>query len=90
VTEREMQETAGGGPVYECPDCGNLTIRGKWSMDGARTLTEAAEKLRDFAHQLEHMRASGLQLIGPIEDDYGVVGPGGAPGDDGADEGSDE
>jgi hypothetical protein len=90
VTESGTEETAGGGPVYECPDCGSLTIRGKWCMDGARTLTEAAEALRDYAHQLEHMRASGLELTGPIEDDYGVVRPGGSPEDDGAADGSDE
>lgn len=90
MTQSEMEEPAGGGPVYECPDCGCLTIRGKWSMDGARTLTEAAERLRDYAHQLEHMRGSGLELTGTIEDDYGVVRPGGSPADDGADEGSDE
>ena len=71
-----------GEPIYECPDCGSVTIRGKWSIEGARTLTDAAQKLRDYAHELEHMRASGLELSGPVEADYGIVRPGGAPSDD--------
>jgi hypothetical protein len=74
IDEADLHES-----IFECPDCGSLTIRGKWSMDGAATLTEAAEKLRDYAHELEHMRASGLELAHRIEDDYGVVRPGGAP-----------
>jgi len=31
--------------------------------------------------ELEHMRSSGLELSAPVEDDYGVVRPGGAPPD---------
>src|SRR2546428_8915321 len=80
MNESELEE-AHGEPIYECPECGSLTIRGKWAMDGARTLTDAAQKLRDYAHELEHMRSSGLELSAPVEDDYGVVRPGGAPPD---------
>jgi len=50
-------------------------------LDGAKTLTDAAQKLRDYAHELEHMRSSGLELAAPVEDDYGIVRPGGAPPD---------
>jgi hypothetical protein len=78
MNDSELEELK-GEPIYECPECGGLTIRGKWAMDGARTLTDAAQKLRDYAHELEHMRSSGLELSAPIEDDYGVVRPGGAP-----------
>jgi len=45
--------------------------------------------LRDYAHELEHMRASGLELASPVMADYGIVRPGGAPSDDDLD-GSDE
>jgi hypothetical protein len=67
-----------GEPIYECPDCGSVTIRGKWAIEGAKTLSDAAQKLRDYAHELEHMRASGLELATPVEADYGIVRPGGA------------
>jgi hypothetical protein len=70
-----------GESIYQCPDCRSVTIRGKWSMEGARTLTDAARMLRDYAHELEHMRASGLELATPVEGDYGIVRPGGALSD---------
>jgi len=38
--------------------------------------------LRDYAHELEHMRASGLELATPVEADYGIVRPGGVLSDD--------
>ncbi|HEV8536414.1 MAG TPA: hypothetical protein VGR87_11980 [Candidatus Limnocylindria bacterium] len=79
MTQSELDEIPGHDPIYECPDCGSVTIRGKWARDGAATLSEAARKLRDYAHELEHMRASGLELSAPVDDDYGVVRPGGAP-----------
>jgi hypothetical protein len=77
VTEHDVEDIEIGEPIFECPDCGSVTIRGKWSMEGARTLTDAARMLRDYAHELEHMRSSGLELTAPIEADYGVVRPGG-------------
>jgi hypothetical protein len=84
MPESEIDEADLHESIFECPDCGNLTIRGKWSMDGATTLTEAAEKLRDYAHELEHLRASGLELAEPIADDYGLIRPGGLPAPSGA------
>ncbi|OLC19073.1 MAG: hypothetical protein AUH33_06340 [Chloroflexi bacterium 13_1_40CM_68_21] len=79
MNESELEEPAHGDPIYECPECGSVTIRGKWALDGAQTLTDAAQKLRDYAHELEHMRSAGLELSAPVEDDYGIVRPGGAP-----------
>ena len=35
-----------------------------------------------YAHELEHMRASGLELAAPVEADYGIVRPGGALSDE--------
>ena len=67
-----------------------MTIRGKWSIEGATTLTHAARMLRDYAHELEHMRASGLELARPVEADYGIVRPGGASSEDELDDRDDE
>ena len=66
--------------LRKCDDPGEVVYRGR-----ARTLTHAARMLRDYAHELEHMRASGLELASPVEADYGVVRPGGAPPDDALD-----
>ena len=82
MSQEDTQDIEVGEPIYQCPDCGSLTIRGKWSIEGARTLTDAACKLRDYAHELEHMRASGLELAAPVEADYGIVRPGGALSDE--------
>lgn len=50
-------------------------IRAKWCMDGATTLSEAAEKLEAFARFLRGEEANGKQLTGPIQDDYGFIRP---------------
>ena len=55
MSQEEAQDIEVGEPIYECPDCGSVTIRGKWAIEGARTLTDAACKLRDYAHELEHI-----------------------------------
>ena len=85
-----QEDTEVGESIHECSDCGSLTIRGKWSIEGARTLTDAARMLRDYAHELEHMRASGLELTGSVEADYGIVRPGGAPFDGDLDDRDDD
>jgi hypothetical protein len=46
-------------------------IRAKWSMDGAKTLKEAAEMLRSFAQYVEDLESDGYQLVDPVSDDYG-------------------
>jgi hypothetical protein len=48
-------------------------IRAKWTIDGATTLAEAAQKAREFAAELDRMAADGYVLTGPVEDDYGFV-----------------
>ena len=61
---------------FRCDDSpfwniGETTIRGKWMMDGAKTLSEAAAKLRATAERLEKLEKKGWQLSGRIGDDYG-------------------
>jgi hypothetical protein len=90
VREGDVEDIEVSESIYECPDCGSVTIRGKWSIEGAKTLTDAARKLRDYAHELEHMRASGLELSSPVEADYGIVRPGGGLSGDELDDREDE
>lgn len=50
-----------------------MLVRAKWSIDGAKTLSEAADKLEALAKELREMEADGLQLDGEIQDDYGSI-----------------
>jgi hypothetical protein len=61
------------GAMKECPDCGSVTFRGAWAIDGARTLPEAALMLREYADGLEDLAAAGFVLLDPIERDYGYA-----------------
>lgn len=47
------------------------TIRAKWTIDGAATLAEAAQKAREFAAELQKLHDEGFVLRQPVEDDYG-------------------
>lgn len=51
----------------------DLVIRAKWTLDGAVTLAEAAEKAREFAGYLDGLREQGYVLRGLVEDDYGFA-----------------
>lgn len=48
-------------------------IRAKWAMDGAATLQEAAQKLRDQSAYLLELSEQGWELTQPVEDDYGFI-----------------
>jgi len=61
------------GSMEECPDCGSVTFRGQWAIDGARTLPEAALMLREYANELEDLAAEGFVLSEAIEHDYGCA-----------------
>ena len=66
MTREEILET----------DVSNLfeeTIRAKWTMDGANTLKEAAQKLRNYADKLEDLNSKGWELRYKVEDDYGFI-----------------
>lgn len=49
-------------------------IRAKWSIDGAKTLKEAAQKAREFVSYLESLDEE-FELVDEVEDDYGFVRP---------------
>lgn len=58
------------------PDFENdMTIRAKWTMDGAETLDQAIEQLRGFADYLAQLKSDGWVLNGGIADDYGSLYP---------------
>jgi hypothetical protein len=65
--EYETEEEAEFDPEHED------VIRAKWSMDGAKTLSEAAARLRGHAEALERLEREGWQLTQPVEDDYGFI-----------------
>src|SRR5438034_1322410 len=63
--------------MEEWRDFGYLFIRARWTMDGARTLTDAARRIRDRAETLDHLARAGFELDQPVNDDYAfIVRPG--------------
>lgn len=62
-------------PPQDGPDDGvhHDTLVVKWGLDGARTLAEAAARLREWADALEARAADGWELEEPLEDGYGAL-----------------
>ena len=54
-------------------DDGNSIIRGKWCLDGCRTLQEVIDKLRRDAAAYEELRDAGWELTQQVDDDYGFM-----------------
>ena len=51
----------------------SVVIRGRWSLDGAQSLADAAEMAREQAEYFEQLIDMGYELEGIIDDDYGVA-----------------
>ena len=68
------------GYLEQYAECREICIRAKWSFDGAKTLKEAASRLREYAADLDGLASLGFELRDEIVDDYGFVG---RPDDDG-------
>ena len=63
--------------MEEWRDFGYVFIRARWTMDGARTLAEAAQRFHDRAGTLEQLARAGFELEQPVNDDYAfIVRPG--------------
>lgn len=54
---------------------GSFVIRGKYILDGADTLEEAADMARAYAEFLDELVAKGFELRGAIDNDYGFAKP---------------
>lgn len=52
-----------GDYLREYHEHGEIVIRAKWAIDGAKTLEEAAEFLRDFAAELDALAHAGFHLM---------------------------
>ena len=50
-----------------------ITIRAKWTMDGAETLDQAIQYLHSFADSLAEYKAEGWELRDSVGDDYGFL-----------------
>jgi hypothetical protein len=70
---RLMDEQWLHGYMEEWRDWGHLTIRAKWTMDGATTLAEAAQRFRERAEELDQLAQAGFELDQPVCDDYAIV-----------------
>ena len=56
--------TGATSSVYEVEE---MIIRAKGCMDDARTLAEAAQKLRAYASELEELAREGWELDQPVQ-----------------------
>jgi hypothetical protein len=57
----------------EWRDFGYLLIRARWTMRGARTLHEAAQRFRDRAAMLERLALAGFELDEPAADGFAIA-----------------
>ena len=48
-------------------------IRANWTLDGATTLTEAANQLRELANCIDELDRKGWELDGPGEDNHAFI-----------------
>jgi hypothetical protein len=51
----------------------NIIIRAKWTIDDAKTIDEAVDKLHSFIEYLKSLKEEGWELREPINDDYGFL-----------------
>lgn len=63
--------------IEEWRDWGHLTMRAKWTMDGATNLAEVAARFRERADEFDELARAGFELQEPVNDDYAfLVRPG--------------
>lgn len=48
-------------------------IRAKWIFDGAKTLDEVIDRLKDQIEIIKKMKEDGWELVGEVTDDYGII-----------------
>lgn len=71
TTEDEVTET--GSSEDEWDEDNNMTLRAKWTMDGATNIDECINKLNHFIEYLKCLKAEGWELTDPVDDDYGFL-----------------
>ena len=64
VTEDDMDEWRDFGYVF---------IRARWTMDGAKTLVEAAGRFRERAATLEGLSRAGFELDQPAHNGFAIA-----------------
>ena len=50
-------------------------VRGKWMLDGARSVSELVDRLLDMVERYRKMAREGWELIAPVYDDTGYLRP---------------
>lgn len=48
-------------------------IRAKWIFDGAKTLDEVIDRLKDQIEVIKKLKEDGWELIDEVADDYGII-----------------
>jgi hypothetical protein len=68
MTEDELRDS-----MDEWRDFGYHFIRARWTMDGAASLTEAAQRFRDRAETLEQLARAGFELDQPADNGFAIA-----------------
>jgi hypothetical protein len=68
VTEDELRQY-----MDEWRNFGCLFIRARWTMDGAKTLIDAAQRFRDRADTLEGLARAGFELDQPADNGFAIA-----------------
>lgn len=54
-------------------DENTITLRCKWTMDGAKTLDEAIDKMYGFIEYLKKLKEDGYEFTQTMDDDWGFL-----------------
>lgn len=60
-------------PESEYDEENQEIIRGKWMLDGCKTLDEVIERLEIVKQSIKEMKEEGWELEDKIDDDYGFM-----------------
>lgn len=50
-----------------------MTVRGKWTCEGANSIEEMAEMFEEKANQLRRVDEEGWELEYEVQDDYAIL-----------------
>lgn len=72
--EKDIEETDSEEEEDDYFDDENSSIiRAKWIFDGARTLDEVIECLKQEIEHIKKLKEDGWELIREVNDDYGFI-----------------
>jgi len=69
VIQEDESSTNDSDQEYDPP----MSLRAKWCLDGANTLDDCVDKLKEFIEYIQILKDDGWELIDSINDDWGFL-----------------